>query len=179
MRARLCCIAAVGQSADRPGQFVIGRNGDMPWHIPEDLKHFRRKTMGKPILMGRNTYQSLGRPLPGRANLVVSRTLAAGETAGDLQLFADLDQAVGRGLQLAEHGEGELMVIGGAQLYRQLLPRAHRLYLTWIEAQYAGDTFFPALSPHRWQQSEHRCEQTAQGIRLRFCSYTAKISSRL
>ncbi|HAW24737.1 MAG TPA: diacylglycerol kinase, partial [Pseudomonas sp.] len=112
---------------------VIGLDNKMPWHLPADLKHFKATTLGKPIIMGRKTWDSLGRPLPGRLNLVVSRQ-------PDLQVegaetFTTLDAALVRAEQWArEQGVDELMLIGGAQLYTQALGQAQRLYLTRIEA---------------------------------------------
>jgi dihydrofolate reductase len=132
---------------------VIGLDNQMPWHLPADLKHFKAMTLGKPIIMGRKTWDSLGRPLPGRLNLVVSRQ-------PDLQLegaetFTSLDDAVRRAEQWArEQGADELMLIGGAQLYGQGLGRAQRLYLTRIDANPDGDTFFPAFSESEWQRTD-------------------------
>lgn len=118
---------------------LIGRGGDLPWRLPNDLKHFKATTLGKTVLMGRKTWDSLGRPLPGRDNWVVSRDpafLPAGARA-----FRDLESA------LAAHAGGELMVIGGGEIYRQTLPLADRLYLTRVHAQVEGDAWFPAFDP--------------------------------
>ncbi|WP_148925498.1 type 3 dihydrofolate reductase [Stutzerimonas stutzeri] len=129
---------------------VIGLDNKMPWHLPADLKHFKATTLGKPIIMGRKTWDSLGRPLPGRLNLVVSRQ-------PDLQVegaetFTTLDAALVRAEQWArEQGVDELMLIGGAQLYTQALGQAQRLYLTRIEANPAGDAFFPAYDEADWE----------------------------
>lgn len=129
---------------------VIGLDNKMPWHLPADLKHFKAMTLGKPIIMGRKTWDSLGRPLPGRLNLVVSRQR-------DLQLegaetFTDLDAALTRAEHWArEQGASELMLIGGAQLYAQALLQAQRLYLTRIDAAPEGDAFFPAFEEAEWQ----------------------------
>src|SRR5690349_17131358 len=105
---------------------VIGRDGTLPWRLPEDLKHFRRLTLGKTVLMGRKTWQSLGKPLEGRRNWVLSRDPAF-RPAG-CEVFATLEQA------LAAHGAGELVVIGGAELYRQALPIADTLHVTRVHA---------------------------------------------
>lgn len=148
----LCLIAAFAENR------VIGRDNQMPWHLPADLKHFKAKTLGKPIIMGRKTWDSLGRPLPGRLNLVVSRQ-------ADLQLqgaevFASLDAALVRAEQWArEQGANELMLIGGGQLYEQGLSRAERLYLTRVALAPEGDAWFPAFDESQWQRSE--CEEHA------------------
>lgn len=147
---------------------VIGLDNQMPWHLPADLKHFKAMTLGKPIIMGRKTWDSLGRPLPGRLNLVVSRQ-------PDLQLdgaetFTSLDAALIRAEQWArEQGVTELMLIGGAQLYAQALSQAQRLYLTRIEATPAGDAFFPVLDEDDWQRVDtqaHPAEGDAPAYRF-------------
>lgn len=141
-------LAMIAALADN---HVIGLDNRMPWHLPADLKHFKAMTLGKPIIMGRKTWDSLGRPLPGRLNLVVSRQ-------PDLQLegaetFTDLDSALTRAEQWArEQGVDELMLIGGAQLYAQSLPQAQRLYLTRIEASPEGDAFFPDYDQAEWER---------------------------
>jgi len=123
---------------------VIGRNGDLPWRLPEDLKRFKRLTLGKTVLMGRKTWVSLGKPLPDRANWVLTRDPAF--AAAGAQAFHNLDAA------LAAHESGDLMIIGGADLYRQTLPIATRLELTQVHAQVDGDAFFPALDPLIWRE---------------------------
>jgi dihydrofolate reductase len=124
---------------------VIGQGGGLPWRLPEDLKHFRRLTLGKTVLMGRKTWDSLGKPLEGRRNWVLSRDPAF-RPAG-AEAFATLEQA------LAAHREGELVVIGGAELYRQALPLARTLHLTRVHARVGGDTTFPAWSPADFRQT--------------------------
>jgi dihydrofolate reductase len=132
---------------------VIGLDNKMPWHLPADLKHFKATTLGKPIIMGRKTWDSLGRPLPGRLNLVVSRQ-------PDLRLegtetFTSLEAARVRAEQWArEQGVDELMIIGGAQLYAQALGQAERLHLTRIDACPEGDTFFPAFDESEWIRTD-------------------------
>lgn len=119
---------------------LIGRDGALPWRLPNDLAHFKRNTLGKTVLMGRKTWDSLGRPLPGRDNWVVSRDPAF--VPSGARAFGSLDAA------LAAHQHGELMVIGGAELYRQTLSQARRLYLTQVLAQLdplPGDVYFPAF----------------------------------
>ncbi len=125
---------------------VIGRNGDLPWRLPDDLRHFKRLTLGKTVLMGRKTWVSLGRPLPERDNWVISRDPAF--HAEGARVFRSLDAA----LQAHESSQ-ELMVIGGAELYRQLLPRADRLYLTEVDAEVDGDAWFPEFDRAGWRES--------------------------
>ena len=158
-------LAMIAALADN---HVIGFDNRMPWHLPADLKHFKAMTLGKPIIMGRKTWDSLGRPLPGRLNLVVSRQ-------PDLQLegaetFTDLDSALTRAEQWArEQGVDELMLIGGAQLYAQALPQAQRLYLTRIEASPEGDAFFPDYDQAEWERVDsqaHPAEGDAPAYRF-------------
>lgn len=132
---------------------VIGRDNQMPWHLPEDLRYFKQRTLGKPIIMGRKTWESLGRPLPGRLNIVISRQ-ADLELEG-AEVFTDLDAALQRGYQwAAQKGADEVMVIGGGQLYQEALQLAQRVYLTRIDLELEGDTFFPVLDAQHWQQIE-------------------------
>lgn len=140
----LSLIAALGENR------VIGVDNSMPWHLPGDFKYFKATTLGKPIIMGRKTWDSLGRPLPGRLNLVVSRqTNLALEGA---EVFPSLEAAVERADAWArEHGADELMLIGGAQLYAQGLAQADRLYLTRVALSPEGDAWFPALDENQWK----------------------------
>ncbi|WP_338488727.1 dihydrofolate reductase [Pseudomonas trivialis] len=139
----LSLIAALGENR------VIGVDNSMPWHLPGDFKYFKATTLGKPIIMGRKTWDSLGRPLPGRLNLVVSRqTDLALEGA---QVFPSLEAAVQRAEQWAlEQGVDELMLIGGAQLYAQGLEQADRLYLTRVALSPEGDAWFPEFDRSQW-----------------------------
>ena len=126
----------------------------MPWHLPADLRNFRRITMGKPLVMGRRTCESLGRPLPGRRNLVLSR--------GAERLAAGFECVDGLQRALAAAGDvPEILVIGGAEVYRQCLPLATRIYLTEIHHDFPGDTFFPSLDARDWierERQEHRAD---------------------
>ncbi|QBQ53858.1 type 3 dihydrofolate reductase [Nitrosococcus wardiae] len=124
---------------------LIGANCRLPWHLSADLKYFRRLTMGKPILMGRGTHESIGRPLPGRHNIVVTHNPHY-EAPG-----CTVVPTVEAGLQAAGEAE-EVMVIGGAALYQQLLPQAHRIYLTLIWGTFRGDTWFPDFDPADWTE---------------------------
>jgi dihydrofolate reductase len=126
----LSLIAAMAQ--DR----VIGLNNQMPWHMPADLAHFKQITLGKPVVMGRKTFDSIGRLLPGRRNIVISRQPKPAD------FTADWVQSVDAALELLRN-EAEVMIIGGAELYRQLLPMADRLYLTEFDLKVQGDAWFP------------------------------------
>jgi dihydrofolate reductase len=126
---------------------VIGAEGGMPWHLPADLKHFKQLTLGKPVLMGRLTWEAIGKPLPGRLNLVLTRDVHW--TANGAARVRSLDEA----LKLArESGANELMIIGGAVVYREALPLARRIHLTRVHAEPWGDTLFPDLEPGDWQE---------------------------
>lgn len=130
---------------------VIGRDNGLPWHLPEDLRYFKRTTLGKPVIMGRKTFDSIGRPLPGRPNIVISRRpdwSAAGVTVAD-SVASALERA--QALAAASSAD-ELVVIGGAQLYAATLPLADRLYVTEVHAAIAGDTRFPPMNPARWRE---------------------------
>ncbi|MDL5382914.1 type 3 dihydrofolate reductase [Aeromonas hydrophila] len=130
---------------------VIGLDNQMPWHLPADLAHFKRVTLGKPVLMGRKTFESIGRPLPGRRNLVISRN--PDYQADGVEVIDSVEAALAL---LAGSDVAELMVIGGGHLYGQLLPRADRLYLTRIDLAVEGDTRFPAFDEGDWSCIE--CE---------------------
>lgn len=136
----LSIIVAMSQNG------VIGKDNQLPWHLSEDLKRFKAITMGHPILMGRKTYESIGRPLPGRTNLVLSKQ---GFKSEGLQVMGTLGQV----LDLYPN-EKEIFVIGGAQIYAQALPLADKIYLTRIEKEVEGDTFFPQVNWNDYQLIE-------------------------
>ena len=117
---------------------VIGREGELPWRLSDDLKHFKAITMGKPIVMGRKTWESIGRPLPGRQNIVITRQ--AGFEAAGCDVVSSVAGAIG-----AAGDAAEIMVIGGSEIYALSLPQARRVYLTRVHAEVEGDAFFPAL----------------------------------
>lgn len=130
---------------------VIGRDGGMPWHIPADLRHFRAVTMGKPLIMGRKTFQSIGRPLPGRANIVVTRDRTF--SVPGVTLAGSVDEALREAEATARRdGVDEVMVIGGGEIYARLLPVAARIYLTEVHAAPDGDVLFPELDPAMWRE---------------------------
>ena len=128
---------------------VIGREGGLPWRLSDDLKHFKRVTEGKPVVMGRTTYESIGRPLPGRTNIVLSRN--EGYAPMGVVPARDLGEALSLADDFArEEGAEEVCVIGGGTIYEQALPWARTIWLTVVEAEVAGDTSFPALDPDAW-----------------------------
>lgn len=134
-------LSAVFAASDND---VVGRDNALPWHLPADLALFKRITMGKPILMGRRTFQSIGRPLPGRRNIVLTR---GDFTAPGIEIVHSLDEA----LRLVE-GEPELANIGGAEVLRAALPRTGRIHLTRVHGQFEGDTFLPPLPAEEWRE---------------------------
>ncbi|ORU90598.1 MAG: dihydrofolate reductase [Cycloclasticus sp. symbiont of Poecilosclerida sp. M] len=130
---------------------AIGKDNALLWHLPDDFKRFKSITMGKPILMGRKTYESIGKPLPGRENIVVTRDKAF--FAKGLTIVNSIDAAL-----LAAEKYDEVMVIGGASFYEQMLPMADRLYITKVHHQFDADAFFPEIDIESWQvvaQVEH------------------------
>ncbi len=129
---------------------AIGLNNKMPWHLPEDLKYFKRVTLGKPVVMGRNTFESIGRPLPGRPNIVISRN--AGYSAPGITLVHSIEEALAKAQTLLPADQHEVMVMGGAQIYAQALPLADRLYLTEVDAEPEADAFFPEFKRSEWQE---------------------------
>ena len=142
---------------------VIGRDGDLPWHLPEDLKRFKAVTMGKPLVMGRKTWDSLPRkPLPGRPNLVVSRQ--PGFAADGAEVFAELDAALAEADRLArEMGVDEVCLIGGGSLYEQAFAKVDRIDLTEVRLSPEGDTLFPDLDPAEWREVSRTPAVSADG----------------
>ena len=125
---------------------LIGRENGLPWHLPADFKHFKEVTMSKPVIMGRKTYQSIGKPLPGRKNIVISRT---GFDDAGIVVVDSIDKA----LQAAGDVE-EVMIIGGASFYEQMIDKADRLYLTHVDAECDGDAWFPEINSDQWMITE-------------------------
>ena len=140
---RIALIVAMAENR------VIGRNNQLPWRIPADLRHFKALTLGKPVIMGRKTYESIGRPLPGRDKIVI--TADSGYQAEGCQVVHSVEQA----LEAAGSCE-EAMIIGGANLYRQTLENADRLYLTLVKAEPEGDTWFPEIELQQWREIERQ-----------------------
>lgn len=158
--AVLSLIVAIAENG------VIGRDGGLPWRLPEDLKWFKARTMGKPIIMGRKTWESFPRrPLPGRTNIVVTRDAAYRAEGGVVATSLDAALAIARA-----EATDEIMIIGGAELYALALPRVQRIYLTQVAIRAEGDTFFPALDRSAWHartEAEH-APSTAQPIGYSF-----------
>jgi len=131
-------------------QGLIGRDNQLPWHLPADLRYFKQTTMGRPVVMGRKTFESIGKPLPGRRNVIVTRNRSY--AAAGCEIIHSLADMPGG-------GEDEVFVIGGAELFAAMLPLADRLYLTRIRETFAGDTYFPELNEADW-----RLVSTAEGV---------------
>ncbi len=134
---------------------VIGRQGHLPWRLPSDLKLFRTLTLGKPIVMGRKTFQSIGKALPGRTNIVVSRDPTFWAPGASTVTSVDAALELARA-SAADLGATEIMVIGGAEIYRAVMPRARRIYLTRVHATVEGDAKLLALTEGEWQEIERR-----------------------
>ena len=155
---RIYLIAAVAKNG------VIGARGKLPWHLPEDLKHFKNLTLGHPIIMGRRTWESFSKPLPGRESIVISRT--PGFEAPGASVAATLEAAVALCA-----GEPLAFVIGGAEIYAAALPLADGLVLTEIERDFVGDTRFPAWDRKGWRETQRETHATLEGMRFDFVLY--------
>lgn len=151
---------------------VIGNDNTLPWKLPEDLRNFKRITMGKPVVMGRKTYESIGKPLPGRTNIVVTRN--ASFRAEGVHVVHSLDDALAMAREIAARaGVEEVMVMGGAEIYAVTIPRADRLYITEVHASVAGDAVLPTIDWTRWQEvrREHRIAQSPYPYDYSFTCY--------
>ncbi|MDJ0879979.1 MAG: dihydrofolate reductase [Halieaceae bacterium] len=162
----LALIAAVSDNG------VIGRNNRLPWYIPADLRYFKQVTLGKPVIMGRKTWESMNRALPGRTNIVITRQ--PDYVAEGARVVPDLSAAI----ELAESvamidGVDEVMIIGGAEIYRLALPMADRLYLTEVHAEVEGDTFFPDWDREQWREASREQHEApgSDGYRYSFTVY--------
>ncbi len=135
--------------------FAIGLDNGLPWHLPEDLKNFKTLTMGKPIIMGRKTFESIGRALPGRTNIVVTRKRYWASC--DVLVAHNFEQALSAAkADCLEDGKDELMIIGGEEIYRAAIPLATRMYITEIDIDVAGDAFFPKFDTNDWREIGRR-----------------------
>ncbi len=143
---------------------VIGREGGLPWHLPEDLKHFKRLTLGHPVIMGRKTWESLGRPLPGRENIVISNR--PGYEAPGAAVANSLAAALARCA-----AEPVAFVIGGQRLFAESLPVAAGLVLTEIQRDFPGDAWFPEYDRSRWRETQREAHTAADGMRFDFVLY--------
>ncbi|WP_088006293.1 dihydrofolate reductase [Indiicoccus explosivorum] len=144
---------------------VIGKDNQLPWHIPEDLKYFKEKTMGKGIVMGRKTFESIGRPLPGRKNIVLTRKKDY-EAPG-----AEVVHSLDDGIRSAAEQHQEIMIIGGAELFKETLPIADRLYVTYIDRPFEGDTYFPPYGKEEWTLVSSSEKHQTSGIPYSFLVY--------
>lgn len=173
MTSNNCSTATTGISLDVTVSLIvalarnhtIGLNNDMPWHLPDDLRYFRQQTTGKPVVMGRKTFESIGRPLPKRTNIVITRQ--SDFQPDGVVVVSSLEQALESARAEAAKADDaslrDVIIMGGAQIYTQALPRVDRLLLTEIDAEIEGDTFFPEFDRSEWQETsrEHRepCEK--------------------
>jgi len=165
-------IAALGNNR------VIGNKNMLPWDLPADMDHFRELTLGKPIIMGQNTFDSIGRALPSRHNIVLTRDKEL--LIPNCEMAYSLDHAI----ELAEKSEmgkasGEVMICGGASIYEQYLSRANKMYLTFIEGDFKGDTFFPEFNFKRWKEIEKTSHEVDEknGYPYSFVVFEKKIDN--
>ena len=143
MTVRIAMIAGVAENG------VIGSDQTIPWRVPSDMAFFKKTTMGKPIVMGRKQFETVGKPLPGRTNIVITRQ--PGYQPEGVLVFHDVEIALAEAGKIAEaDGVDEIMIIGGGELYAQLMARADRLYITHIDLSPSGDVRFPAIAPEQW-----------------------------
>lgn len=140
----LVLVAAIGENN------VIGRGGQLPWHIRSDLQHFKRLTINRPVVMGRHTFESIGKALPGRTNIVLSRDFSVPAPGAQLATSFDAAFAAARS-DARKRGVNEIMVIGGSNIFERTMPMAARLEITHVHASPAGDRFFPEIDPAQWQ----------------------------
>ena len=155
---RLYLVAAVAANG------IIGAKGRLPWHIPEELKHFKKLTLGHPVIMGRRTWESLKGPLPQRENIVVTRQ--AGYEAPGAAVANSLEGALAMCA-----GESVAFVIGGTELFKESLPLANGMVLTEIQRDYEGDTWFPKWDRKQWKESQREAHTAENGVRFDFVLY--------
>lgn len=158
----MSCLSVIAAVASNR---TIGLDNTLPWHLPEDLKHFRQLTMGHHIIMGRKTFESLGRLLPGRTTVIVSRQ--SGYAAEGAITAGSLREAVA-----ACGSDGEVFVIGGAELYREALTLADRLYVTEVHAEFKGDAYFPEYDREAWREETRESHVSADGLAFSFVTYS-------
>lgn len=166
---QLALIVAVAENG------VIGQDNKMPWHLPKDLQYFKKTTLGKPVVMGRKTFESIGKPLPGRTNIVVTRQ--SDYDAEGISVISNIEDGVHLAKDIAREGHvDEVMIIGGAELYKQTLDKVHRVYLTEVHAKIDGDAFFPQLSDD-WVciSREHHAPCDRNPYPYSFCVFEKRI----
>lgn len=160
-KPRLSLIAALAANG------VIGNGNALPWRLPEDLKRFKALTLGHPVIMGRKTFESIGRPLPRRRNIIISRNPAY--RAADCEVAASLESA----LDICK-SDNEVFIIGGAQIYAEALPLAERLYLTEIRCDFPGDVSFPEIDKNRWREAAREPHTSSEGLSFDFVLYVTR-----
>ena len=144
---KIAMIAAVGENG------AVGAEGKLPWHLPTDFAFYKATTMGKPLIMGRKTFESIGKPLPGRTNIVVTHQEAYAPAG--VEVFPGLGAAIARAKEVARaDGVDEIFINGGGEIYRQAMPVAERLYITHVEASPQSDTVFPQIDPEQWEVTD-------------------------
>lgn len=158
-KPRISLVAAIAANG------VIGTANTLPWRLPEDLKRFKKLTLGRPVIMGRKTYESIGRPLPDRHNIIVTRN--ASYHAQGCTIASSLNAA----LDACGLAHDEIFIIGGAQIYREAMPLAQRLYLTEIRREYAGDARFPDIRQGEWEETAREIHRTEDGLEFDFAVY--------
>jgi dihydrofolate reductase len=163
---KLSVIVAVAENG------IVGRDNALPWHLPADLKYFKKMTLGKPIVMGRKTFESIGRPLPGRTNIVISRN--PDFVAQGVHVCASVQDALAVAADVSSRdGGNELMVIGGAAIYSATIPLAECLYITEVHAEVEGDAKLPVIEWGQWQEQsrQRHCASEAGGLDFSFVVY--------
>ena len=162
---KIVIVAAIGDNN------VIGNNGKLPWHLHSDLRHFRALTLGKPVIMGRKTFESIGKPLDRRTNIVVSRDLSLPVPGGVIATSFDAALAYAR-KDAERRGSDEIMVIGGGAIFAAAMPQADRLEITHVHASPQGDAFFPPIDPAQWREVKRDTRAAAPGDDIAFAMAT-------
>lgn len=147
---------------------VIGKDNQLPWHLPEDMQHFKATTTGKPVIMGRKTFESIGRPLPNRQNIVITNNRDWHHEG--VEVFHDTHAAISYANSLLT-GAGEVIVMGGSQIYQAMLAVSSRLYITRIEQDFEGDAYAPEVNWQQWQEERNEKFVSKNGLPYRICQY--------
>ena len=157
---------------------VIGRDNSLPWHLPEDLKFFKARTVGCPVIMGRKTFESIGRPLPKRKNIVITRQVGwqSGFSESEVTIVSSIEDAIAASRSYAnEVSAARIMIIGGAQVYQQAIAFADEIYLTKVDVTIEGDAFFPELNSALWEEkSREQHLSQDEKMRFAFCHYARR-----